>query len=482
MGITNFHTWLRKNYPNIYLKIQDNNVYDYIYIDVNFVLHNSVYDCKTDDEFKRKLYVQLDIIFSNFIATKKVFFDMDGPSSYAKIMLQRKRRTAGAQSIVPGKVTSLYITPGTESMTRIEGYLDSYMQTIKQKYKYTTPEFVISKSAEFDEGEIKICRQVIENGLLDINCKHLIIGNDSDLIVLSMGMKPIYNINLLVKSKKNNELISLKNLISDYAKSINRSDTIDILSKSNIRDDFVMISIMMGNDYLPKLGCISYDKLWKLYWSYIKIINKDDTLIKDGMFNQQLMSNFMLLVYKNLQENYKKISPNSYNFKRTKSYLDGLIWCLNMYQTGKCPKYDYMYYGTKSPNPYELLFYLSSEENIQIPTSDTKPIPVDIYPLIVMPRKASYLIPEKYRHLVHKELDYLYKVEECKKCHAYHESFSKTSKEMTTKRLDGENYDDLKTDYSKKLKEFSAHKKTHKMDFTIDDINKILQIVANNNL
>src|SRR5439155_15625762 len=100
MGIPYFHNLLKKKYPDSYIQIKNNNIYEYIYIDINFLLHNSIYNCKTEKEFKKKLYNQLDIIFSNFIAKKKVFFNLDGPSPFSKILLQRKRRGNASKKII----------------------------------------------------------------------------------------------------------------------------------------------------------------------------------------------------------------------------------------------------------------------------------------------------------------------------------------------------------------------------------------------
>jgi 5'-3' exonuclease len=99
MGIKNFHQWLHEKFPTAFIPIKNNNIYEYIYIDLNFILHNSIYSCRTEKEFMNRLKNNLDIIFSNFIATKEVFFAIDGPSSFAKIMLQRKRRLNNTNKI-----------------------------------------------------------------------------------------------------------------------------------------------------------------------------------------------------------------------------------------------------------------------------------------------------------------------------------------------------------------------------------------------
>jgi len=487
MGIQNFHTWLKLKYPSIITGIKANNIYDYIYIDVNYLLHNSMYGTKSLSDFKHRLFGQLNLIFSNFIATKKVYFNLDGPSSYAKIILQKKRRSmmSNDDPINSNHISSLSLTPGTQHMYQIEKFIESYIDSLKHRYKYTSPEFLFSKASECDEGEIKICKQIRQNAN-PLKHNHLIIGNDADLIVLSMALKPVYNINIFVKSQKQNELISLRRLLEcNYTNIYKSTPDISIIANSDIRLDFVILSIMMGNDYFPKLAHVNHIKLWKTYYDYfrkratvptisdLQPIANTDLLIKDNTYNTAQMINFMNTIFNTIK--HKPITSHTYNHDRSKSYLDGLLWCLNMYITGQCPKYDYMY-DYASPHPYELLFHLCSVK-CEIPQSNVQPIPIDIYPLIVMPKKAINLIPEKYRKYVNNELAYLYEIESCATCSNLHNNISRVAKTMYARRKANEGYDDMKKEYTIYVNEQRAHKQVHTFNFGIADIDKILAIV-----
>lgn len=492
MGIYNFHTWLKKNFIRSYISIKENNIYEYIYIDVNYVLHNSIYGCKTEKEFIAKLYMRLDIIFSNFIATKKIYLSLDGPASFAKILLQRKRRIDRSSKIDENIINSLYLTPGIEKMKRIENYLQIYLNKLKSSYKFINPEVILASSNDPDEGEIKICKQVMENGKNNLSHRHLIIGNDSDLIVLSMGMKPIYNINILVRGGSENELISLTKLLHLYTKRINRNDVIENLTNSNIRYDFVIISIMMGNDYLPKLGYIKSDKLWRIYYDLMISLHDDETLMNDNFtFNYDILKKLLLKIYNNLSKSCKTVTLNTYDGERAQIYLEGLLWCLKMYQQGTCPRYDYIY-DFNSPHPFELLFYTFAEPQITIKESNAKPIPAKVYPLIIMPKKAMYLIPKEYHSLMNNELSYLYESEECEVCASYKNTFKDINKKISIAEAskpdpDNDEINKLKNNYKEKMNSYmkhkqihkQIHKKSHKNNFNIDDIYKILKITNN---
>ncbi|MCJ7636060.1 MAG: XRN 5'-3' exonuclease N-terminal domain-containing protein, partial [Nitrososphaeraceae archaeon] len=399
--------------------MKGNNIYEYIYIDLNFILHNSIYGCKTEKDFIARLTINLDIIFSNFIATKGIFFAIDGPSSFAKIFLQRKRRLAHANKINPNVINSLCITPGISVMERFEKKIMLYIEHLQMKYKYIKVTIETSFTSEPNEGEIKICKRVIENGKNNLAYRHLIVGNDSDLIVLSMGMKPVYNINILIKGKDCNELISLKNLLHAHCKYIDRDDKIENLCHSAFRDDFIILSVMMGNDYLPKVAYINYDKLWKTYKDFISKLNNN--IIKGDSFNGTYASNFILMIFNSLSVGYKKdIISCLINTNQASLYIEGLLWCMSMYKTGICPKYDYIY-TESSPHPYELLFYLCAEKDkiklISSSVINEHSIPKSIYPLIIMPKGAEYLLSKQQQKLINGELKYLYEKEECIECH-----------------------------------------------------------------
>lgn len=466
MGIQKYHTWLSEKFPGAYIPIKGNNIYEYIYLDVNYLLHNAIYDTENEEEFIEKLFLSFDIIFSNFIATKKIFFSLDGPSSYAKILLQRKRRSDHVQEIVEGTFSSICLTPGTNTMTKVEEYIKQYSKKLQLKYKYIKPEIEIASANTPDEGEIKICNKVIENGTHNINDKHLIIGNDSDLIVLSMAMKPVYNINLLVKRNNKNELLSIAKLLILHCKHINKKGNINKLSTSNLRNDFVIISIMMGNDYLPKIGNISYGKLWEVYYNFIKYQHK--TITNDNNFNIDVFEQFIYAVYKKIPN--KIVSINTYNYDRVKNYTDGLLWCLQMYKTGKCPKYDYAYDYNDMIHPFELLFYIVSEKDkINTVFQETEPIPAEIYSLIVMPKKAKFLIPKKYHKLINNELSYLYKKEECDDCLIY----KKTVSQLYHLKEANKDDDSIKEKYHETINKHKIHKLTHPK-FSINDVNHII--------
>ena len=480
MGIKNFHTWLHQKFPSCFIPTRNNNIYEYIYIDLNFILHNSIYGCKTEKDFIHRLTANLDIIFSNFIATKEIFFAIDGPASFAKIILQRERRLTNINKLNTEAINSLCLTPGIGIMESFEKRILFYINNLKNKFKYLKINCKTSFSNESDEGEIKICKRVIENGKNN-QYRHLIVGNDADLVVLSMGMKPVYNINILIKGKDSNELISLKNLLHAHCKYLDKDDKIEVLCNSILREDFIVLSVMMGNDYLPKIAYIDYDKLWKTYKNFILKTNK--TIINGTGSFDEAASNFMLMIYNSLANGFKKSSSGKYNVDQASSYLEGLLWCVDMYKFGICAKYDYMY-NHNSPNPYELFFHLCAEKDkIQLVKSDFQPISSKIYPLIIMPKKASYLLTKTQQNLMNGELKYLYEKEECNECRKQSTLLTKARNELNEKISgdDDELVESLKSKFKIMEKVYKTHKNTH-ANFGIKDIHNIILIAKKNKI
>ena len=164
MGIKGFHTFIKTTYPGCIVPFNNNRLYDYIYIDVNHLLHSAIYRCRNEKDFVKNLYVHLDMILNNFVARKKIILAVDGTSPYAKVILQRKRRLqvvrSMGDSVDINKMTPLQLTPGTKLMYNVGKYLQEYTERVKDNYKFLNVEYVISSTSEPDEGEIKIFNKI----------------------------------------------------------------------------------------------------------------------------------------------------------------------------------------------------------------------------------------------------------------------------------------------------------------------------------
>lgn len=471
MGIKDYHTFIKTSYELALIDPNKNNIYDCIYIDVNYVLHISIYGANNMATFVKNIYYHFDTIFSNFIATKKIFFAIDGTSSYAKIILQRERRSKGDNS--NNGVSALGLSPGTKMMKYLEKKIELYINNLSNQYKFIKPDITISKSNVSDEGEIKICKQIINNGMDNLDYTHLIIGNDADIVVLSMGAKPIYNINILFNNSNTHELLSLKILLELFGKSLDKNPSMVVMANNNLRDDFVIVSLMMGNDYLPKMEFVNNLRLWDCYKEYYKQTKK--TIINDGQLVVGNMVRFMHLIYTTMSKTHIDLVKCDMDIDGIKSYIDGLMWCLDVYNTGKCNDYGYAFTGLKPIHPFELYYYLVKNNNYEYNKKYCLPIDCGMYPLLIMPLTAKKLIPQKYYGIMDGELKYLYDNENCNECMGMKKIYLNTHRKIgeTANVSLKENY---KKTYLDQLNKFRDHKKTHLHKFGPTDISKIIEL------
>ncbi|MBA43029.1 MAG: hypothetical protein CMF62_03355 [Magnetococcales bacterium] len=476
MGIDNFHSLLKQKYKDCFLEVHKKMRYDHIYFDINHILHHVIYIAKNENDFKHKLFYSLDHFLNKFFVLHSVTFAVDGPSPYSKIKLQRKRRMLHKADEDFTKLNSIYLTPGTKFMSNVTLFLNEYIEKRKRKYKYRNVKFIIFDTSLPDEGEIKLLKTLKENGK-NFNHTHLVVGNDADLVVICMSASPIYNIDICIKVKGTFNIVSIKKLIlshyQKYEKNIRVPKTIDNLKNNSFRYDFNMISIMMGNDYIPKLQYVKTNVLWESY-DYTKNKLNCNLLNNKLEINYDFMIHMLRKIVSQVAKQFKFFTLESYSEENCKNYIEGLLWCVNMYSTGKCSAYDYEYNGKKAPSPTELQFFFESEKrNIKVPINDSKPISHDVYPLLVMPKKAKNLINYKFHHAMDNQLKYLYLEEESPKCNELKTKLSNLHKKMYLLRKENkiEELEIIKSqisDYSKKL---LNEKKKYEFTF---DINKIL--------
>jgi 5'-3' exonuclease len=430
---------------------------------------------RTEKEFVDKLYKSLDLLFCNFLPTKKVVIAIDGASPYSKILLQRKRRLQSVSKLDVDKITPILLTPGTEFIKKVNNYLQLYIKKMQNRYQYINVEFEYLSTELPDEGEIKIFKKMLEHSKTDPFTSHLVIGNDADLVVLAVALKTVPNISILIRHQGCTEVLSIDRLISRFCSRI----PILVISKNDWRSDFTVVSLMMGNDYLPKLNYIKYESVWSSYFATVNDVKR--TMISDRKFDREVLKLFFTKLVGNLSSKFQKFNEDDYDRDVVVNYLEGLLWCLNMYETGECSMYDYVFRFKSSPTPADVRHFLeSTDEQINVPMSDTPPINSDMYTLLVMPKKAKKLVPKQYQKYMDGELKGIYESEECGECAKLKGELSKHHKQMHEHRTkhpdDNDGLNAIKQQIGGVSKEFAKHKKEHPNEFSIKDIERIIKI------
>jgi hypothetical protein len=485
MGIQGYYEWIKTNYPSCVAPMNKIKFYDHVMIDLNHILHNVIYNVNNEKQFIAKIYKALDHILSRCVPLKSIYLGIDGPPPYAKISLQRKRRSGGGETYTDKIISSLCLTPGTILMSGLKDHLDKYFIDRKSWYKFRKITVHISPSCESGEGEIKIFHHIQQNISQMYKDSFLIIGNDADLVVLGMASQPIYNLNILIKTKFQYELVSVSNLLLCVNQQINPwLKVIDpyFLRDSILRRDFAVVSMMMGNDYLIKLSYVKIGNLWNSYFETKKNRKYGDCLINnDNLFNISFLINWMKLLTTTLAIQFQKFNPEHYKKTNVKEYLEGFLWCLNMYQTGACPKVDYLY-ELSAPSPPEIIYYFEQKDKDNIcpliPKSNIKTVAHDIYPLLVMPKKAYHLIDPKYHQIMTQEIDELHEREMCDKCTEIRGKLSKMSKILYSQQKENEDTEDTKKILATISKEMTSHEKLHKNLTILEIVNIVTKAVG----
>ncbi|KAJ1514202.1 hypothetical protein HMI55_004877 [Coelomomyces lativittatus] len=308
MGVPKFFRWISERFPVCSQLVEKYRIpeFDNLYLDMNGIIHNCSHDNDAEIDLKipeekifEKVCVYIEKLFS-IIQPQKVFFlAIDGVAPRAKMNQQRARRFRSSQENVKKKLEmeekindsidendlfdSNCITPGTEFMEQLSIYLDGF---IKEKMVsdplWKRISVILSGHDVPGEGEHKIMdyiRALKSSPNHDPNTRHCLYGLDADLIMLSLVTHEPHFCLLREevkfsnpKDSKSNKSIIMKqkwteseaqrfylihiSLLREYLDmefSSLKMDLGDMYTLENVIDDFILLCIFIGNDFLPHL-------------------------------------------------------------------------------------------------------------------------------------------------------------------------------------------------------------------------------------
>lgn len=449
MGIKDYHKWMKENHPSAF-QHKWLDFYDHIYIDINFALHYSYYGTKNQNQILYKFFSFIEKIMLLMHPRKTITIANDGAAPIAKLLLQRERRANSCRcdDICDLESSSLIFTPGTEFMNTIQEKLEIFMKKIKMIYCIDI-DYMIGCEGE---AELKLKKKMADNNKKYPDDTHIIISNDADIIAM-FGTFDInsYSKIFICSNVKDIEIISIGKLMDNHTKKYG-------LTK-NFGLDFTLLSILVGNDYLPKIKFSDLSKLWNSY----KIWTSEH---KNGLMNNlNINIPFLLQILNGILSKTRyslidKFRLENNNQQLYSNYMEGLLWCLDMYNKGYCDRYNYMYYSKDSPHPFGLILSLYKNPSIGNFKNITYPsIKPDLYALLVLPQKALKLTHTKY-HDFSKKYHILYEEELCKKCNDFYNKMKTLDKS--------------KNEYKNLYKEMKKHKFSSHNIITSDEIEDIV--------
>lgn len=309
MGIPKFYRWLSERYPLIGQSIATIPELDNLYLDMNGIIHTSSHSntlshliphLSSTSEFNdmwRKVFAYIEMIFQLVKPKKLLYLALDGVAPRAKMNNQRERRykfiyevnefiskeRKGGRRTVDDWFDSCNISPGTDFMRNLNNHIKSFIKwKILNDENWRKVKVVFSGSDVPGEGEHKIMKYIRNNKGVP-NVRHCIYGLDADLILLGLITHEPYVVILReevnigsVRSLPTRKHVTdtpkfeclYINLLREYL-SLEFS-IIDGLDFERFIDDFVVLMLFIGNDFIPRLPTFeinegAVDKLFELY-------------------------------------------------------------------------------------------------------------------------------------------------------------------------------------------------------------------------
>uniref|UniRef100_A0A7S2RDX7 5'-3' exoribonuclease 1 n=1 Tax=Mucochytrium quahogii TaxID=96639 RepID=A0A7S2RDX7_9STRA len=312
MGVPKFYRWISERYPLINQKIGKDTEFlpkfDNMYLDMNGIIHNCTHPNDEDvtDKISMKdmvlgMFSYVDRMVHIVRPQKVLVLAVDGCAPRAKMNQQRSRRFASAKdrrdalakALREGTVTeeeareqfdSNCITPGTKFMEEVSRHFQYFVRLkIKEDPLWRKLTVVYSGHDVPGEGEHKIMDYIRHTRMqpgYDPNTRHCLCGLDADLIMLGLashephfsllreevdftggrggkkgGSQSTKEIKKQVEQDKW-ELLHLSAL-RQYLELDFRLDLSFGYDLERIIDDWVLLVMLVGNDFLPHLPSMS---------------------------------------------------------------------------------------------------------------------------------------------------------------------------------------------------------------------------------
>lgn len=425
MGIPLLFGYLARKYKKVKLirKYNEYDTCDNLFIDYNGLIHKVINDYTEEDEITDErmfmdVYRYTVDLYKMVKPRKMMYIAIDGVAPRAKMNQQRMRRFKSSLRSSEGNFDRNRVTPGTEFMEELSLYLHQKFKEIKGV------KVIFSDVNERGEGEHKIIKYVRENQEELKDDMNFLQGLDADLIMLTMSINPRFK--LLREDQRNEseylifDVGIMKGLLIDDIQ-----DGINVrLERQRVVYDFIVISFMLGNDFLMNLPTIKiksngvmillnvYKKMFRF-----RILNSNKYLVnEDKTVNMRLLAKYLELVggseeyyYKNQNIDFEEYKKNYYleNFKTSseeyiksvgEKYIEGIQWVCEYYLKGvKDWKWYYPYYYSMFASDIKYCQKKTFKYN-----DSYKPIEQLVS---VLPEKS---LPRKYREKMNEEVRYMF--------------------------------------------------------------------------
>lgn len=298
MGISGFRSWFETQFPDSVVPINadaSRDTFDHVLLDMNHVIHIIMRRSRGEDHVIRMLMSELDRILKMAVPTKSLVIALDGAPPAAKLATQRtrrygtlvrtqwklehfdklritKRQRARKLRNYDAELNSLQITPGTELQASMEQTLLYWAwQRLQNRHsQLANVRIYISPSTVAGEGEVKLLEWILQKPRHGESVAML--GGDSDLLLEGLIIPPYWTHNLFViqaDSSRKYFSVSLWETTRKLQSWLPANAPAEQILQ--LRTDLVLLMIMNGNDYMPKLrGSKGFSKLCQIYQRLVR--------------------------------------------------------------------------------------------------------------------------------------------------------------------------------------------------------------------
>jgi 5'-3' exonuclease len=318
MGIPSYFSQVIKNYPSIVRNLkhhkQSKTQFHNLYMDCNSIIYDVVRNGNTKDtsQLIQKVISNIEEYIIKINPSNTVIIAFDGVAPFAKMNQQKTRRHKSAfmakvERAGPSEWSTSNITPGTKFMDDLSAQMTRAFANTEKKYNIKR--MIVTGSNETGEGEHKIFKHIRDNP--DLNQNAMIYGLDSDLIMLAIFHRHLFNNGFIFREAPEFMKSAIKVDDSDEPYVLDMGLLGDSIMKDmNCRFpdrrriyDYVFMCFLLGNDFLPHFPALNIRThgISSLMNTYVEHIGKfpDRFFIDDGKIQWRYFGIFIRELAKN---------------------------------------------------------------------------------------------------------------------------------------------------------------------------------------
>ncbi|CAF1228177.1 unnamed protein product [Adineta steineri] len=430
MGVSGFYSYLFKKYPNIKSVCTEKNLADEtkchsLYLDLNHIIHKYA-ESNDKNHIIKDVIEHIDRLVRSIKPSQLLYIAMDGVAPKARMPHQRTKRFLKSKNIPDREVNRFEtneqhklekktfdecnIKPGTEFMCQLSKCLRYFIRNrMHTEEDWRSVNVILSDANVPGEGEHKIINFIRQQRHQQNNTNgtfHVVYSSDSDLVLLGLlthepQMKVLCEVCANCEkigyhakdcntnkssstpgsnTKTNYAVIHLPKLINNL-KSQNYDSPVFLKNLERFVDDWVLICLLFGNDFLPKSHSIDFfdksiitmDHLMDAYREALTknndyltkngTITKDCLLTlmkkvggkdKDGKYRRPLYyeDKFRRPLYYKDKFGFNATDLNTFSNKVATDYVQGLYWVFQYYSKGP-PSWTWYYPHHYAPLAYD---------------------------------------------------------------------------------------------------------------------------------